>query len=225
MRFSKRKARLSPYKRDVYLAFLVNGARRTQTDGFPIIEPWMVASDPPKTVCQWDQRSSASDPVDTTLCFYCEDSTFQSVLNYPRRYLPTLNLFRNVIGMDSSPYDNMPLVVQKSQIFLNLALTYYWGRNGIKVIPNLRIGDPRTLSSLEAYPKHTLLAVGTSGFMWALNNRNAFRYELQMAIQELQPTGLVVYGTAPDWLFCFEVIGNIPIFRFDSFLMGRRREK
>lgn len=61
-----------------------------------------------------------------------------------------------VVGIDASPYDNMPLVVQKSQIYLNLAITYYFGRKGIKVIPNVRLGDDRTFTSLEAYPqKHS----------------------------------------------------------------------
>ncbi len=50
------KKRKSPYLRDVYLAYLIDGARRTGTDGFPIIEEWMVATEPPKEIIQWDRR-------------------------------------------------------------------------------------------------------------------------------------------------------------------------
>ena len=46
----------SPYIRDVYLAYLIDGAGRTETDGFAIIEEWMVATEPPKEIIQWDRR-------------------------------------------------------------------------------------------------------------------------------------------------------------------------
>lgn len=34
----------NPYVRDVFLSYLINGARRTIPDGYPIIEDWMVAT-------------------------------------------------------------------------------------------------------------------------------------------------------------------------------------
>jgi len=46
----------TPYVRDVYLAYLIDGARRTETDEFPIIEEWMVATEPPKEIIQWDRK-------------------------------------------------------------------------------------------------------------------------------------------------------------------------
>ena len=36
----------TPYVRDVYLAYLIDGAERTETDGFSKIEEWMVATLP-----------------------------------------------------------------------------------------------------------------------------------------------------------------------------------
>lgn len=42
----------APYIRDVYLAYLIQGARRTQEEGYPIIEPWMVAKKPPVDIVQ-----------------------------------------------------------------------------------------------------------------------------------------------------------------------------
>jgi hypothetical protein len=41
--------------------------------------------------------------------------------------------YKCVVGLDASPYDNMPLVVQKSQIFLNLGITYYYKTPKFKV--------------------------------------------------------------------------------------------
>lgn len=154
----------TPYCRDVYLAYLIDGARRTETDEFPIIEEWMVATDLPKEIIQWDRRQDIVDPSTTAMCFYCNDVGFTPILNNPKRYVEKLKQYQMVIGIDPSPYDNMPLVVQKSQIYLNLAITYYFATQGIKIIPNVRIGDDRTLSCLEAFPKHTLIAIGTTRF-------------------------------------------------------------
>ena len=154
----------TPYLRDVYLAYLIADARRTKTDEYPIIEEWMVATEPPKEIIQWDRRCDVDNPNDTAMSFYCCDPGFQPVLNNPKKYVDKFRTYQCVIGLDASPYDNMPLVVQKSQIFLNLACTYYYGSKGIKIIPNVRLGDDRTFSSLEAYPKHTLIAIGTHGF-------------------------------------------------------------
>ena len=109
--------------------------------------------------------------------------------------------YQCIIGMDASPYDNMPLVVQKSQIYLNLGITYYYGKQGIKVIPNVRIGTEDTLSSLAAYPHNHLIAIGTNGFTRSLNNRIIFKEQVEIIVKTLQPTGILVYGPASEYIF------------------------
>ena len=63
----------TPHVRDVYLAYLIDGARRTETDEFPKIEEWMVATEPPKEIIQWDRRYDVKEPLNTAICFYCCD--------------------------------------------------------------------------------------------------------------------------------------------------------
>ena len=113
----------------------------------------------------------------------------------------------------------MPLVVQKSQIYLNLGITYYYGSLGIKVIPNVRLGDNRTLSSLEAYPRHALIAIGTHGFTKRLDNRTIFSEQVQRIIDELEPTGICVYGPASNEIFEYARLKGIPIYQYDSYTM------
>lgn len=209
----------TPYVRDVYLAYLIDGAGRTETDGFAIIEEWMVAAEPPKEIIQWDRRQDVLDPSNTGMCFYCCDPGFQPILGNPKRYTEKLKQYNCVIGLDASPFDNMPLWVQKSQIGLNLGITYYYGMQGIKVIPNVRLGDNRTTSSLEAYPKHTLISIGTNGFTRALDNRYIFAKQIQMIIDELEPSGICVYGPASNELFGIARLRGIPIYQYDSYTM------
>lgn len=222
MKLNRKLVKRSPYRRDVYLAKLIDGARRTQTDEFPIIEKWMVAEKPPKEMVQWNQRKFCNVISETALSFYSEDSTFNCVLSDPERYVDICRQYACVIGMDASPYDNMPLVVQKSQIYLDLAITYFYGRKGIKVIPNVRLGDMRTLGSLEAYPKGVLISIGTNGFVKALSNRHIFTEEVERIVKILQPTGILVYGPTPDWLFSGVLKNNIPIYQYDSYMKRRK---
>lgn len=214
----------TPHVRDIYLAYLIDGARRTETDEFPIIEEWMVATTPPKEVIQWDRRRDVVDPKTTAMCFYCHDYGFTPILGNPRVYVDKLKQYAMVIGVDASPYDNMPLVVQKSQIYLNLAITYYFGKQGIKIIPNVRIGDDRTLSSLEAYPKHTLIAIGTNGFVKRLDNRYIFANQVMRIVDVLEPSGIIVYGIEDDEIFGYVRLRGIPIYQYDSYTMKENKK-
>ena len=215
----------APFIRDVFLAYLVENARFTKTDEYPIIEGWMVATEPPKEIIQWDRRHDVVDEKTTAICFYCNDLGFQPIINNPKKYLEYLKKYSMVVGLDASPYDDMPLVVQKSQIYINLALTYYFGYNKIKVLPNIRLGDDRTLSSLEAYPKNTLIAIGTNGFVKKANVRNILINQFKKIIDTLEPTGLCIYGPLPFEMAKYAKEKNIPIFQYESYTMTRNKEK
>ena len=106
--------------------------------------------------------------------FYCSDPAFHPILGNPKAYTEKLRKYDLVVGLDASPCDNMPLAVQKSQIHLSLATTFYYGKQGIEVVPNLRLGSAATMSSPDASPKHTLIAIGTHGFTHRKANRAIF---------------------------------------------------
>jgi hypothetical protein len=209
----------TPYIRDLYLAYLIKDAKRTNLDEYPIIEDWMVSEEPPKQIIQWDRRKDVTNAKETAISFYCNDIGFQPILNNPKNYIEKLKAYEMVVGIDASPYDNMPLWVQKSQIGLNIAITYYFGKQGLKIIPNVRIGLDMTITSLEAYPIHTLICVGTNGFIKRKENREIFKNQINKVVDILQPRGICVYGSAPDGLFDYAKSKNIPIYQYDSFTM------
>ncbi len=215
----------APYIRDVYLAYLIQGARRTQEEGYPIIEPWMVAKKPPVDIVQWDKRNTVKDKSQCAVSFYCKDQYFSSLQCNPKKYTKEVREYECVIGMDASPFDNMPSIVQKSQIFDNLAITYYYGRMGIPVIPNVRLGTDCTVNSLEAYPQNTLIAVGSNGFTHALSNRKIFREQIAIIVDKLSPKGIVVYGPASEIVFQAAENAGIPIFQYDAFMTRRYKER
>ncbi len=214
--------KLPPYIRDVYLSYLIRGARMTE-EGFPIIEDWMVSNEIPENIVQWDCRDKIKGKANTAISFYCNDQYFQPILSNPKNYLEKLSSYAMVIGMDASPYDNMPLIVQLSQIYINLAITYYFGRNGLKIVPNIRLGIDETACSLKAYPRQTLISIGTNGFVNNKENNILFSRQVKTVIDNLSPTGILVYGTMPKLIFDYPRSLQIPIYDFESFIHKRRR--
>lgn len=217
----RKKFKLPPYIRDVYLAYIIRGARLTK-EGYPIIEKWMVSREIPSSISQWNCRSKIKDPSKTAISFYCNDQYFQPVISNPNKYIEKLSIYQMVIGMDASPFDNMPLVVQQSQIYVNLALTYYYGRQGLKIVPNIRLGLDKTIDSLEAYPCGTLIAIGTNGFVNDKLNLSNFANQIKIIVNKLNPSGIIVYGTTPNIIFEYPKRLNIPIYAFESFIHQRR---
>lgn len=213
---------IPPYVRDVYLSYLIRGARMTE-EGFPIIENWMVSEKIPENIVQWDCRSTIKEKANTAISFYCSDQYFQPIIANPKKYLEKLSSYSMVIGMDASPYDNMPYVVQLSQIYINLAITYYFGRYGLKIIPNIRLGLDETACSLKAYPRKTLISIGTNGCVNNKENIAIFSYQVKTVVDNLSPTGILVYGTMPEQIFDYPKSLKIPIYGFESFIHKRRR--
>lgn len=221
-----KKRILMPFIRDTFLARLTKGARFTKDDEYPIIEEWMVAKVPPKNIIQYDKRNTLkdADKKNYTLAFYCDDKYLNGIISNIDKLLDEFSKYESIIGMDASPYDNMPLRVQQSQIYLNISSTYYAGRKGISLYPNVRLGDCRTLSSLQAYPKGTLISVGTNGFLKNFENRNLFANQLNTICDVLNPTGIIVYGPAPDDVFSYPKSLGIKIFQYDSYIQMRWRK-
>ncbi len=218
-----------PYLRDVYLAYLIDGAERTERYGYPIIPPEFCCGKVPGDVAQWNQRSQVKDPAHTAMSFYCKDEWFQPVLSNPQAYVEKLRPYECVIGMDCSPFDNMPAWIADHQIGMNLSVTYYFGKCGLKVIPNVRVANtPGSGESLLACPKHVLIAIGTNGFTREIANRDVFMAQVSKVVEALEPAGIIVYGPASYDIFLTPRFMGVPIYQFDSFMQRRnasRRKK
>ena len=216
----------APFVRDIYYAYLINGARRTKVEGYPIIEGYMVSDNLPNDIAQWDQRSQVKDKSTTGISFYSPDKYLSGVINQPLKYIDELKEYQVVLGMDASPFDNMPPVVQKSQIFINLALTYFFGKEGLDIIPNVRIGTEATYDSLEAYPKNHLISIGTNGFIRERRNIDIMLDQIKIVVDVIKPPGIIVYGY--DYLkiqkldlFSYPRNKGIKIYQYDSCMMKR----
>lgn len=207
MRSGRRKATM--YKdengviEDSFQAFLVEGASFTEKEEYPIIEKWMIPENLPKKIMPFDKALNYhGDLSEVFICTYARDCTFERVRQHPKKYLNFFKRCGGLIGFDFSVHSDMPIVKQKSQMNDNLSLTYFYGKQGVPIIPNIRYGiDELADEFLSAIPKHSLIAISTHGFIKEKPQKAEWYCFLEKIIETLEPLAIICYGTLKSNIF------------------------
>jgi hypothetical protein len=188
---------------DTFQAFLVEGASFTDGEEYPIIPCGFVSPEIPKYIMPFQKAIHyRGDLSETFICTYSPDETFERIRRNPKRYTDFFRRTGGLIGFDFSIHTDMTLIKQKTQMNDNLSLTYYYGAQGNKVIPNIRCGVDELLPEfLSAIPRNTLIAVGTHGFIKYKYEKYEWYCFLETVLKELEPSGVVVYGSLRDAVF------------------------
>lgn len=209
---SKENAARSGCK-DVFHAFLVKNATYDSPLEIPCLKTELRK---PQKLIAFSKAVHSAD-YDAWVHFYEDDTVFERLWNRPNTYLPILKKFKGVISPDFSVYRDMPLVMQQWNIYRSRAIGHWLQENGTPVIPNIRFGDERTFKlSCAGINKHGVIAVGSHGCIKLLTERNYFKNGLKYVMNKLEPTTLVIYGTAPDEIFAQYKEMGIEILQFDS---------
>lgn len=212
--------------KDEFEAFLVRGSRGTKCEGYPIIEEWTVPSEPPRSIIPLDRFREYSDKEisESYICTYCNDATIKSVRKNPKQYLPLFKRSAGITGFDYSVFPDMPPFKQKELLGLNLALDYYYGNNGVKIIPNIRWGSTKFAEDfLEAIPDHCYLSLGTHGFIKSNAEKDTWSNFLKYLLERKNPKGLIVYGPAPDSIFLVAKQKGVEVISYEPYFSKRMR--
>lgn len=206
--------------KDVYHAFLVKNATYDDKYEVPCLKPEFQK---PNKLIAFSKAIRSTD-YDAWIHFYEDDAEFERIWNRPNVYLHILKKFRGVISPDFSIYRDMPLVMQQWNIYRSRAIGHWLQENSIPVIPNIRYGDERTFEiSCAGINKHGIIAVGSHGCIKLLDDRKYFANGLSYVVDKLEPTTIVIYGTAPDKIFAQYKEMGIEILQFDSDFMQSRK--
>lgn len=210
---------------DSFQSFLVSGAHFTDREEYPIIPASFVSTVAPAKIMPFSKAIAfRGDLHDTFISFYSPDNTFERVRRNPKRYLPFFQRTAGIIGPDFSIHSDMPIIKQKSQINDNLSLTYYYGSQGIPIIPNLRCGVDELLPEFfSAIPRNRLVAIGTHGFVQQMQEQCEWYCFIEAFCKALQPVGIVVYGSLRNKMFD-DLKGRYPFFFYDPWISQRAKE-
>lgn len=207
--------------KDVFNAFLVIFATYCGVFEFPCIRP---IHEIPNRMIAFSKAISCKDH-NQWVHFYEDDCQFERIWREPKRYLKILKKYNGVILPDFSVYRDMPFVMQLWNIYRSRAIGCWLQDNGVKVIANVRFGDKRTYRcTCDGVSKRCVIAVGTHGLMKNAEDRKFFTAGIEVVVRILQPTAIVVYGTAPESVFGKYIKQGIRIVQFDSDYAVSHRE-
>ncbi|MBR6331824.1 MAG: DUF4417 domain-containing protein [Dehalococcoidales bacterium] len=188
---------------DSFQAFLVKDATFTSKEEYPVIPSTMVSQTIPDRILPFEKAIvSKEDLRDTFICSYSPDQTFERIRRNPAKYISFFKRTAGLIGFDFSIHTDMPIVMQKAQMYDNLALTYYFGKNNIPIIPNIRCGVRQLLPEfLSAIPSKSMIAIGTHGFIKSSQSKYEWYIFLEQILTSLHPLTIVIYGSLKGAMF------------------------
>jgi hypothetical protein len=184
----------------------------------------MIPREIPENIIPFDKIANCKNLKDFYICFFCQDKQFNCVKNSPKKYLPLFKKSKGLIGLDYSVHTDMPIIVQKYQMYTNLSLMFYYGLHNIKIIPNIRWGlDETSNEFIDAIPRETLVAIGTHGFIKTHEQQQEWIAFISKIVFKLSPSGILVYGSHPD--FVFNNFPNTKFYFIDSWTSSFWKER
>lgn len=211
--------------KDSFQAFLVENAYFTRKEEYPILPKAFISNVLPEKILPFSKAiTTREDLTNTFICFYSPDETFERVRRNPKKYISFFKRTAGIIGFDFSIHSDMPIVKQKAQMYDNLSLTYFFAKEGIPIIPNLRCGvDELMPEFFEAIPKNCIVSIGTHGFCKEIREKCEIYYFIDKVIKELQPKSIIVYGTLSSNMFD-DLKKKSNIIVYPSWIDGRFKE-
>ena len=161
-------------------------------NGFPLFTKEMLLDKTPSDIVPYKNMNSLKEKNTVVVCFFQEDERLYSRLCSVDRDIPKFREFMGVCGLDLSPNIFWPIEQQLFNILLGQLYSAYLAINGIKIVPNWRIGDLSTLKALKSYPQDSQFVVGTLGSI--RKDKSLGTLYMKAKIYVSNPSRLLIYG-------------------------------
>lgn len=133
----------------------------------------------------------------TWVHFYEDDIKFLCFWKRPEKYLSYLRQYTGVISPDFSLYENFPTSEKIFAVYRNQLLGAWLEKQGIKVIPNVRLSGIESIPyALAGVPERKTLAISTHGCISNRKNRERVMREIRYICDIKKPTNLLIYGSS-----------------------------
>lgn len=170
----------------------------------------------PSSIVPFTKRNRA-EGTNIAVGFYEMDDEFSDVLIAPEKYLEefrqtiqiTPEKAKLFISPDCSLYRNAPLAVQIANIYRNRAIGFFFQKNGVYVIPQIRWGNELTYTTkllpervaFLGVEKHSIVAIGSYGCVSTPDGKYHFEAGLAAMMETLEPEIVLVYGSMNTKVF------------------------
>lgn len=208
------------HKREVFHAFMVKGATFEGELDMPRIEGTQKI--PERLILFSEAMSAACDDFGCHVMFYEDDFRFERIWSQPNRYTGKLQKFAGAISPDFSTCTDFPGALKVWNTYRDRAAGFWMQHHlGMEVIPNVRVEQLTKSWSLDGLPHDSLIAVGARACVKNRVDRKLFCDGLKLAVDDLNPTGIVWYGADAYGCSDYPRSLGIPIYVFK----GRGRGK
>lgn len=127
--------------------------------------------------------------------FFTKDENIEPVWSKTLTYINKLRKFGRCMSPDFSIFENMVKEQRHWNSFRNKYLTALWQKMGIDVIPAPSWGkDSDYEYYMEGWPKHSLIAINSTGISNDIHNRHLFLDGYYAMIDILKPEHILRYG-------------------------------
>ena len=193
---------------DIWNAFMTEGAHFGKYD-IPFCPN--TSNEIPKDMITWDEarklqrkylsRKEFDYFENAYINWYIDDYRFDSSRGIWHDYKYALNVikhFAGVITPDFSTYQDFPYPIKIQAVYKMRTFGYWLGKQGIKVINNVRWGTSETYDyCFEGIPTDSIVSIGTvGGGPRKLMDRERFEKGLYKMVEVLNPHTILVYGSA-----------------------------
>ncbi len=180
---------------DLYNCLNKNGINFSE-NGYPIIPPEMIVDKVPEEMIPFEHRNECKDKKTTILTHFSNDELLYRRLRAINKDIEICKEYMGVVGFDLSPRLGWNIEQQKFNLLLNQMINAYRAINGIKILPNFRIGELSTIDVLNSYPAKSIFAVGSLGCSKGYKEINSTY--LKAKILFARPKMLLIYGKLLD---------------------------
>ena len=200
------------HARDVFHAWMLVGAKYVGPFDMPELQK--ADTIPNRLVAFSDAISQKWCDYDCWVHFFEDDCAIERFWNNPKKYIEKLRKFRGVLGLDYSVCWDFPYPLKYSNHFRNSTCTYWLQQQLQCVIPQARCEGDDGAKVLAGFPKHSIIAIGARSMVRNVHNREILKRSVRYIVDELEPTGLVWYGSTKFGVADYPLKVGIPIYHF-----------
>ena len=219
------KERMKILNYEKFLAYLIVDAEFEGKYNIPIIQNQEIKI--PKEIVPFEKRNKIEikDRKNTFVHFYMNDNLIDNFVQHAKEYVQELKHFGGIISPDPSLCIGIPLAIQLYHTYINRACAYFFQKEGLKVIPNVRWADKESFEFCFAGLKpNGTYSISTLGCIKNSLEKTYFKNGLDEMLKVLEPERIIVHGGMPERIFA-EYEGKYNFIHFDSWITKIHRER
>ena len=185
---------------DGFNDYLVKGATFVGEAGIPVL-PRMKNLQIPKELIPFT-KSRKNLERRKFVHFYEHDEYFKCLLNHPEKYTELLKTYDGIISPDPTMLIDNSKCLLETSTYMNRAIGFYYAKNGIPVITNVRWTNDKSYSfCFLGIPKNYIVSISTHGCCKTKKQKENFKEGLSKMLEVLEPTDVIVHGCMPKSVF------------------------